>query len=41
MMKDFDEKTIWTSDTVPLMASYHKGFCFTFLYLCIFPFRGL
>ncbi|XP_039838827.1 anaphase-promoting complex subunit 1-like isoform X7 [Panicum virgatum] len=25
MMKDFDEKTIWTSDTIPLMASYHKG----------------
>ncbi|EEE63377.1 hypothetical protein OsJ_18189 [Oryza sativa Japonica Group] len=25
MMKDFDEKTIWTSDIVPLMASYHKG----------------
>ncbi|XP_047093985.1 anaphase-promoting complex subunit 1 isoform X1 [Lolium rigidum] len=25
MMKDFDEKTIWTSDILPLMASYHKG----------------
>ncbi|WVZ98102.1 hypothetical protein U9M48_043581 [Paspalum notatum var. saurae] len=25
MMKDFDEKTIWTSDVIPLMASYHKG----------------
>ncbi|CAM0955935.1 unnamed protein product [Alopecurus aequalis] len=25
MMKDFDEKTIWTSDIIPLMASYHKG----------------
>lgn len=25
MMKDFDEKTIWTSDRIPLMASYHKG----------------
>uniref|UniRef100_A0A0D9WFG5 Anaphase-promoting complex subunit 1 n=1 Tax=Leersia perrieri TaxID=77586 RepID=A0A0D9WFG5_9ORYZ len=24
-MKDFDEKTIWTSDNIPLMASYHKG----------------
>ena len=35
MMKDFDEKTIWTSDTIPLMASYHKGLHFTFLYLCI------
>ncbi|KAG9443865.1 hypothetical protein H6P81_015205 [Aristolochia fimbriata] len=25
IMKDFDEKTIWTSDTIPLVASYHKG----------------
>ncbi|KAJ1262414.1 hypothetical protein BS78_09G105800 [Paspalum vaginatum] len=25
MMKDFDEKAIWTSDVIPLMASYHKG----------------
>uniref|UniRef100_A0A0A9DXX7 Meiotic checkpoint regulator cut4, putative n=1 Tax=Arundo donax TaxID=35708 RepID=A0A0A9DXX7_ARUDO len=25
MMKDFDEKTIWTSDMIPLMVSYHKG----------------
>ncbi|KAF8652488.1 hypothetical protein HU200_062821 [Digitaria exilis] len=25
MMKDFDEKIIWTSDAIPLMASYHKG----------------
>ncbi|KAK9061061.1 hypothetical protein SSX86_018241 [Deinandra increscens subsp. villosa] len=24
-MKEFDEKTIWTSDVIPLMASYHKG----------------
>lgn len=24
-MKDYDERTIWTSDTIPLMASYHKG----------------
>nr|XP_043632201.1 anaphase-promoting complex subunit 1 [Erigeron canadensis] len=24
-MKEFDEKTIWTSDHIPLMASYHKG----------------
>ncbi|XP_058110276.1 anaphase-promoting complex subunit 1 isoform X2 [Magnolia sinica] len=24
-MKDFDERIIWTSDTIPLMASYHKG----------------
>lgn len=24
-MKEFDEKTIWTSDLIPLMASYHKG----------------
>eukprot|EP00257_Ricinus_communis_P020956 XP_015580327.1 anaphase-promoting complex subunit 1 [Ricinus communis] len=25
IMKDFDEKTIWTSDQIPLMASYNKG----------------
>ncbi|XP_010253785.1 PREDICTED: anaphase-promoting complex subunit 1 [Nelumbo nucifera] len=25
VMKDFDEKTIWTSDVIPLMASYNKG----------------
>ncbi|KAJ0855851.1 putative anaphase-promoting complex subunit 1 [Helianthus annuus] len=25
IMKEFDEKTIWTSDLIPLMASYHKG----------------
>ncbi|XP_068662507.1 anaphase-promoting complex subunit 1 isoform X2 [Aristolochia californica] len=25
IMKDFDEKTIWTSDSIPLVASYHKG----------------
>ncbi|XP_073113376.1 anaphase-promoting complex subunit 1 isoform X2 [Elaeis guineensis] len=25
IMKDFEEKTIWTSDVIPLMASYHKG----------------
>ncbi|OVA02727.1 Anaphase-promoting complex subunit 1 [Macleaya cordata] len=25
MMKDFDERTIWTSDAIPLMASYNKG----------------
>ncbi|KAM7271463.1 hypothetical protein ACFE04_030677 [Oxalis oulophora] len=25
MMKDFNERTIWTSDHVPLMASYNKG----------------
>ncbi|KAJ0979367.1 hypothetical protein J5N97_014841 [Dioscorea zingiberensis] len=24
-MKDFEEETIWTSDVIPLMASYHKG----------------
>ncbi|XP_042491370.1 anaphase-promoting complex subunit 1 isoform X2 [Macadamia integrifolia] len=24
-MKDFDEITIWTSETIPLMASYNKG----------------
>ncbi|WOL06876.1 anaphase-promoting complex subunit 1 isoform X1 [Canna indica] len=24
-MKDFDERTIWTSDVVPLMASYNKS----------------
>ncbi|KAF8397264.1 hypothetical protein HHK36_016174 [Tetracentron sinense] len=24
-MKDFDERTIWTSDAIPLMASYNKG----------------
>ncbi|MED6170432.1 hypothetical protein PIB30_030856 [Stylosanthes scabra] len=26
IMKEYDEKTIWTSDRVPLMASYNKGF---------------
>ncbi|XP_015931282.1 anaphase-promoting complex subunit 1 isoform X1 [Arachis duranensis] len=25
VMKEYDEKTIWTSDRVPLMASYNKG----------------
>ena len=24
-MKDFEEKVIWTSDQIPLMASYNKG----------------
>ncbi|KAM7494778.1 hypothetical protein LguiB_029387 [Lonicera macranthoides] len=24
-MKEFDEQTIWTSDRIPLMASYNKG----------------
>ena len=37
MMKDFDEKTIWTSDVIPLMASYHKGFVSHFSNLA-FPF---
>lgn len=25
IMKDFDERTIWTSNRIPLMASYNKG----------------
>lgn len=25
IMKDFEERTIWTSEVVPLMVSYHKG----------------
>ncbi|KAI9156178.1 hypothetical protein LWI28_001768 [Acer negundo] len=25
IMKDFDERTIWTSEQIPLMASYNKG----------------
>lgn len=25
LMRDIDEKTIWTSDCIPLMASYNKG----------------
>ncbi|KAJ3676348.1 hypothetical protein LUZ60_003760 [Juncus effusus] len=25
LMKDFEEKTIWTSDQIPLMASYNKS----------------
>uniref|UniRef100_A0A7N0U9Q1 Anaphase-promoting complex subunit 1 n=1 Tax=Kalanchoe fedtschenkoi TaxID=63787 RepID=A0A7N0U9Q1_KALFE len=25
MMKEFNEKTIWTSDLIPFMASYHEG----------------
>ncbi|KAK7300517.1 hypothetical protein RJT34_11363 [Clitoria ternatea] len=25
IMKEYDEKTIWTNDRVPLMASYNKG----------------
>ncbi|KAJ4825076.1 hypothetical protein Tsubulata_040463 [Turnera subulata] len=25
IMKDYDERTIWTSDQVPLMASYNRG----------------
>ncbi|GAV64914.1 Apc1 domain-containing protein [Cephalotus follicularis] len=25
LLKDFDEVTIWTSDLIPLMASYNKG----------------
>ncbi|CAI0443752.1 unnamed protein product [Linum tenue] len=25
IMKDLDEKTIWTSDRIPLMASYNRG----------------
>lgn len=27
ILKDFDEKVIWTSDVIPLVASYHKGKC--------------
>lgn len=42
MMKDFDEKTIWTSDIVPLMASYHKGTIFSIFWSLHFPlFCGL
>lgn len=26
IMKDFDERTIWTSDRVPLIASHNRGF---------------
>lgn len=29
-MRDFDERTIWTSERIPLMASYNKGFAFSF-----------
>lgn len=25
LMKEFDETTIWTSDRIPLMASYNTG----------------
>jgi len=25
IMKDYDERTIWTSDRLPLMTSYNKG----------------
>lgn len=25
-MKEFDETTIWTSEKIPLMATYNKGF---------------
>jgi anaphase-promoting complex subunit 1 len=28
IMKDFDERTIWTSNRIPLMASYNKGFSY-------------
>lgn len=38
IMKEFDETTIWTSDKIPLMASYNKGFLsceFFSLLLCL------
>lgn len=25
VMREFDERTIWTGECVPLMASYNKG----------------
>lgn len=25
IMKDYDERTIWTSDCLPLMTTYNKG----------------
>ena len=36
-MRDFDERTIWTSDRIPLMASYNKGFAFNFCVINSFP----
>jgi hypothetical protein len=38
MMRDFDEETIWTSDMIPLIASYHKGFLFHISLVLCFPF---
>lgn len=37
-MRDFDEKIIWTCDSIPLVASYSKGslsFFFLFLFLMV------
>lgn len=32
IMKEFDENTIWTSDRVPLMASYNIGCLNTYIF---------
>lgn len=51
-MKDYEEKTIWTSETLPLMVSYHNGLpvtlflspfvlnIFLVLYELLFPTAG-
>lgn len=39
-MKEFDETTIWTSDQIPLMASYNKGFSISSSFLvCSYTYR--
>lgn len=35
-MKEFDETTIWTSEQVPLMASYNEGFSILMLFSFVF-----
>lgn len=36
IMKDYNERTIWTSEQVPLMASYNKGFSTSFFNIYLF-----
>lgn len=39
-MKDYNERTIWTSKQVPLMASYNKGFSTSFFTIYLLVDRG-
>ena len=41
IIQDFDERTIWTSDRIPLIASYNRGSCITSFILSAIYFRSM